>query len=688
MKFASTLFVACCLLTSSLAAQQPGSTRHTEGLRENTPNAFVLKAGKVVTRPGTVIDNGVIVVRDGRIVSVRGADDWPADHRIIDLSDKTVYAGFIDGYSEQEIVISSEAPEHARYWNANIRPERDMGEMFAWDEGATDELRDNGITAVLVSPGTGIFKGQTALVLTSETNPEQAILAREVAQAAELTVQRRFGGPRIYPSSPMGAVALARQAMLDAQWYRDAWEVATDQPDLNRPEVNDSLAALAKVIAGQQPLLVDTSNELMVLRAKRFADEFDAQLMIVGNGNEYRRLEHVAKLDVPLILPVNFPSPPAVATPEDAMNVTLESLMHWDLAPENPAKLAEAGVDFAFTSKGLDSSSDFLKRIRHAVTRGLDADTALSALTVNPAGYFGVSDQVGSIETGKLANFVITDGDLFDDDTKIVETWVAGERHVIEQPPMRLVAGTWQIDTDTEQTFTIKIRGSGGSLSGDVDLASGETSPGDSGPSSNQEDGEEEGDEEEDDEEDTEKETLSAKSLVLVGTRLSGSFKSDELDEPGLAQFSLIVDADNESASGYLIWPNGKRQLLTATMTERATEEDDDESASEGDRPRRGRGMRGRRGGRRFAGRRGGGPGGGSGGGGSSNEAAEYSKEPSTYEANYPLGAYGVAELPEAETVRFDNVTVWTNGDDGVLENAAVLMVDGKIAGVYREGED
>ena len=102
----------------------------------------------------------------------------------------------------------------------------------------------------------------------------------------------------------------------------------------------------------------------MVLRADRFAKEFNVPLMIVGNGNEYRRLAEIAALKRPLILPVNFASAPAVGTPEDALNVSLESLMHWDLAPENPARLNNAGVEFAFTTNGLDDKSEFLKRIK------------------------------------------------------------------------------------------------------------------------------------------------------------------------------------------------------------------------------------------------------------------------------------------------------------------------------------
>ena len=662
-RYLGLLLTLSMLPASGLLAQQEGSTRHVEGLQENDPSTFVLTNADIVVRPGTVLKNSTMVIQDGRVVAVGGAQAWPADHRLIDLAGKTVYPGLIDGYSEQEIVIS-EAPEHARYWNANVRPSRDVTRLFQWEEDATEGLRENGITAVLVSPAEGIFKGQAALVLATEINAEQSVLAPQVAQSAELTVQRRFGGPRIYPSSPMGAVALARQAMYDAQWYTDAWNVAQQQPTITRPERNISLEALGKVLSHEQPLLVSTSNELMALRAHRFANEFGVPLIIVGNGNEYRRLADIAAMKRPLILPVNFATAPAVGTPEDALNVTLESLMHWDLAPENPARLNEAGIEFAFTTQGLDDTGEFLKRVRQAVARGLPSDVALAAMTTVPAKYFGVQSQVGTIETGKLANLIVTDGDLFDEKTKLLETWVAGRRHQNELPPMRSVGGKWHV-TLGDQTFVLKVEQKNSSLSGEIELpSSGDPKPNGSGDSSSEASKPAKG--------------PSVKSLALVGARLSGSLKTDDWGAPGTAQFSLIMDGNQAEGRGYVIWPNGQRQLAQATLMERPEASTDGEDEGEG---KASEGVsqsdsgRGRRGGKRGRGSRG------------KSDAANFSKTPATYPVNYPLGAYGVAQPPPMETVLFENATVWTCGDSGVLKGAAVLVADGKIMGIFPAGQ-
>ncbi len=133
----------------------------------------------------------------------------------------------------------------------------------------------------------------------------------------------------------MGAVALARQAMYDAQWYRDAQAAIAADPTLPLPEKNDALASLQPVIDGSMPVIVSTSNEQFALRADRFAAEFGLNLIIRGSGSEYRRLDEIAATKRTLILPLAFPKAPNVATPEAADDATLESLLHWDFAPES-----------------------------------------------------------------------------------------------------------------------------------------------------------------------------------------------------------------------------------------------------------------------------------------------------------------------------------------------------------------
>src|SRR5258708_8059652 len=138
----------------------------------------------------------------------------------------------------------------------------------------------------------------------------------------------------------MGAVALVRQMLYDALWYGQAWEAYDQQRGLPRPERNDGLAALQGFAAGKSTIMIQAPDELYFLRAKRIADEFDLKCIIKGSGNEYRRLDAIRATDLPVVVPVDFPKAPAVATPEVAMSVSMERLMHLDLPPDNPGRLA------------------------------------------------------------------------------------------------------------------------------------------------------------------------------------------------------------------------------------------------------------------------------------------------------------------------------------------------------------
>src|SRR5262249_29473780 len=155
---------------------------------------------------------------------------------------------------------------------------------------------------------------------------------------------------------------------------------------------------------------------------------------------------------------------------EAAMNVALERMMHWELAPENPGRLAAAGVKIAFTTQGLSDTAGFLSAVRKAVRRGLTPEAALRALTVTPAELFDASDRLGTLEVGKAANVIVASGPLFDNKTKVLETWVDGERFEIEAEPVADVRGTWALeltkpDGQTE-ALNLEISGRPKKLSG------------------------------------------------------------------------------------------------------------------------------------------------------------------------------------------------------------------------------
>lgn len=614
----------CVALLNSHAA--PPTTVPVDGLRQNTPRVHALTGARIVIAPGHVVEKGTVVVRDG-VIEAAGDVKVPADARVWDLDGKTIYAGFIDGYGEMSI-SSSAAQSGAPYWNSLVTPQVAVADHYTADLNLNKKLRGQGITARLVAPASGIVKGASSLVLTGDDSNREAIVRDRVAQHLRLTVSSGRGRDN-YPNSPMGAVALARQAMLDADWYGDAWAVYRANPTLPRPERNDALESLQEYPDSDNLLIADASNELFVLRADQYAREFALNVAVRGSGHEYKRLDAIVATGRPIILPLNFPKPPNVASTEAALNVDLEDLMHWDIAPENAARLDRAGVKIAFTSYGHKDQGTFLASVRKAVERGLPSDAALRALTTTPAQLFGADGKLGTVERGKLANLVVTDGDLFADKTKIVETWVNGTRYEVATEPEFDVRGDWEVNFEgREKPVTIELTGEPMKLAGTIMLK-----PADAESSDEEKKGE-----------------LKLSRVGFRDARFSCTFEAKELFDDGVARLTAVVSFPDEGAASWLgdvTLADGKRLAITATRRDKHAKEPEKDSKD--------------------------------------TETKDKPKKPAaaSFAVNYPLGAFGHENPPERpKAILFKNATVWTCGKAGIVENASVLVVNGRIKAV------
>jgi len=469
-RFAAWIVLSLLSLPSVAQATEI-ETRPPDGLRSNTPTLHALVGARIVVSPTQVIERGTLVVDAGRIVAVGAEVAAPAGARVWNLEGRTIYPGLIDAYGELADGDAAANAVHERgapYWNGEVTPQLDAAAHYKPDEGLNKKLRGQGVALRLIAPPSGIVRGASAVVTTADGPGAQTILREQVAQHVVLTLPR--GGRDRYPNSPMGALTLARQAFYDAAWYDQAWQVFNAATTVERPERNDALAALGPQIRGQRPVIFETSDELYFLRADRFAREFGLQAIIHGSGHEYRQLEAVRQAGRTVILPVRFPKPPHVGTLETAHSAALEDLLHWDLAPENPGRLAKAGVKIALTSHGLSDAGDFLKSVRQAVRRGLPKEDALRALTTIPAELLGVSERAGTLEAGRAANLLVTSGDLFDDNTEVLETWIDGGRYEIEPSAKIDLRGSWRLviapDTPEQIVAALELSGEPLKLSG------------------------------------------------------------------------------------------------------------------------------------------------------------------------------------------------------------------------------
>ncbi len=211
-------------------------------------------------------------------------------------------------------------------------------------------------------------------------------------------------------------------------------------------------------------------------RALDFPDRWKVSAAIYGAQMAYEVAPEIAAKKIPVLVNLNWPEKSKDADPDEPSS--LQALRFRDRAPSSPAELAKAGVKFAYYSGGITAPKDILKAAKKSIDAGLSAENALRALTLSPAEIFGVADRLGSIDAGKIANLVVTDGDLFNEKTKIKFVFVDGRKFEIREParpsepPKGDLSGKWKISYTSpegpeESTADVTMAGDG-SLFGTV----------------------------------------------------------------------------------------------------------------------------------------------------------------------------------------------------------------------------
>ena len=467
--------IGLALLTVAGAqAQQATRTQPVEGMRDNGTGFHALVGARVVTAPGQAIDGATIVIRDGLIQQV-GRMNAPAGARVWDMTGLTIYPGFIDVHADLGM---DQVPEGGdvgpTHWNPQVRAWFSTTLNLDDDEDRRAALRSQGFGTALATPTAGLFRGTASVVNLGDAGVRERILRPDLAQA--IGFQRSFELGGSYPNSSMGTIALMNQTFMDAEWYRRAWAAyeASGRAFLP-PETSEALAALGPVIEGAQPVIFETRGEEEYLRAYAIAEQFGLDAWYRGSGQEYRILDVLSGRSDPLIIPLDFPDAPDVDDPEAALNASLEDLRHWYLAPTSPGQLASAGISFAITTDGLSSINDFLPNLRVAVARGLSASDALAALTTTPASWLGIDRTHGTIAAGKVANLVVSEGDLFTEEATVRDVWVQGRVYSVTRPTQIDPRGTWRISSNDEWGFDaiLTLEGPLNRLRGSIEVAPG-----------------------------------------------------------------------------------------------------------------------------------------------------------------------------------------------------------------------
>lgn len=423
----SRVFFVVLALATAATAQQMGNPTTQQGV---TPQrgTYVIRNAHIITVSGPDIENGSIVIRDGKIAAVGATVNAPAGAQTIEGRGLSVYPGMIDAGTNMGLV---EVPQGANGtvdtsevgdFNPNSRAIIAVNPHSA-HIGVT---RVEGITNVLSAPTGGLISGQATVINLLGTAPnEMAVVSNAALVINYPSIGGRgggFGGGFQQQQTSLADTLTANERQLeqirkllrDGEAYGRARDAYAKDNSLPRPNLNVVLEALVPYVRGLQPVIFRADREVEIRGAIKFAEEMKLKPIILGGDDAAKVASLLKEKNVPVILTGTFQLP----TREDDA---------YDFLYETAAKLQEAGVRYCISSGDPGAEARNLPLYAGmAAAYGLSKADALKAVTLYPAQILNVADRLGSIEVGKMANLVVTDGDLLEIRTKVRHLFIDG----------------------------------------------------------------------------------------------------------------------------------------------------------------------------------------------------------------------------------------------------------------------
>ena len=418
------------------------------GVASAQQKTIVLKGGKLLTITHGVIDNGVLVMENGKITAVGPANsvNVPAGAQVVDVSGMTVYPGLIDSETGLGLTeISAEQSTNDQIERSDeIMPHMHVYDAFHAESELIPVARMNGITNAIVAPDSGdTLPGQDSFIQLDGKSSPDMLLVRDIAMPLNFTGEQRrnqsFESAK-FPFTRMGMAAQLRQAFLDAQSYaqtladyekkkaeydsakaapaKTATNKKTDDKDKKQPPSQPKrdlkLEALLPYLQGKKTIVLAAETPSDLETAVGLAREFNLKFVLNHISRSQPVLDYVASLKVPVIVGPIYEDP----QPQERFD-TVYSL---------PGELAKRGVKIAFASFDAHNVRNLPYQAGFATAFGLPYDEALKALTLNPAEIWGVADKLGSLDVGKTANVVVANGDPLDVKTDVKQVYIDGNQ--------------------------------------------------------------------------------------------------------------------------------------------------------------------------------------------------------------------------------------------------------------------
>lgn len=472
---------------------------------------YALTGATVVTQPGKVMEKTTIVIKDGLIQAIGKNVKIPFDAEIVKADSMYIYAGFIEGLSHTGIPKAEPAQGRGGGGNrqqgpqvkdpgsppndlAGITPERLLTTVFDAKEKSIAGMRALGFTAAHVVPEGQMLPGQAALMMLHGDNAGQMVLKDESALFAQLT-----GARRMYPATVIAVIAKWREMYKQAELAKAHEKTyATSSKGMTRPNYDPVLQAFYPIIDKTQSVFFKASDVKSAYRVLSLQKEFGFNLVLAELKQGWHIADELSKKNIPVLISMDLPSAKEKGKkdkkskgkeekaekkndPFKAEKAALEKRRDEELKKHltQAATLEKAGVLFGFSTLDV-KSKDVRGNLRKMIENGLSENAALAALTTIPAKMLGVSDALGSVEQGKIANLVITDKPYFEEKSNVRYVFVDGHKYEYEvKKPAKKgdpnakakVAGKWSYNFEAMgQTMEgiLELVDNGGDISGTI----------------------------------------------------------------------------------------------------------------------------------------------------------------------------------------------------------------------------
>jgi imidazolonepropionase-like amidohydrolase len=393
-----------------------------------TAGTFLIRGARIIPVVGAEIENGSVLIRNGKIEAVGATVNAPGGATIIDGKGLHVYPGMIDAATNMGLL---EIPQGAAGTvdineTGTMNPNAKAIVAVHPHSAHINVTRVNGITTVLSMPGGGVVSGQAAIINLNGSTPYEMAVNESFALVINFPRVSTFGGFGGFAQVQTPITELIRnrdRAVEDLkQWFRDAeaygkaMEASVKDPNLPRLKTNLKFAAMLPFIRGMRPILFNVDREVDIRAAIKFADEMKVKAIIVGGNDAWKVAKELKEKNIPVIATGVYDLPVREDDPYD---------VHY----ENASKLQKAGVQFCIASGDFGAEArDLPYKAGMAASFGLPPMEALKAVTIYPAQILGIADKMGSIEQGKIANIVVTDGDILEARTNIKYLFIGGRQ--------------------------------------------------------------------------------------------------------------------------------------------------------------------------------------------------------------------------------------------------------------------